>query len=62
MLGSKLIPRAFAAGVWQRFAPDFVYRYRKVDERTTTTELAEALSALTAYVDTWEGVGRDWAG
>ena len=54
VLGDRLQPKSFEPGVWQRFAPDFVYRYRKVDEETSTRQLAEALAELTAYVDAWE--------
>lgn len=32
---------------FRHFAPDFVYRYRKVDPSTTTEELARVLAALT---------------
>ena len=30
ILGDLLEPKSFEPGVWQKFAPDFVYRYRKV--------------------------------
>ncbi|QKE00300.1 hypothetical protein [Nocardioides marmotae] len=53
VLGDLLLPKHFPTGHWQRFAPDFVYRYRKVDELVTTRQLAEALAELTAYVDAW---------
>jgi hypothetical protein len=53
VLGDLLQPKTFVPGTWQRFAPDFVYRYRKVDEQTTTRQLAQALANLTAYVDAW---------
>lgn len=53
VLGDLLEPKAFQPGAWQRFAPDFVYRYRKVDQIATTGQLAEALAELTAYTQSW---------
>lgn len=53
VLGDLLEAKAFQPGSWQRFAPDFVYRYRKVDTTATTRQLAEALAELTAYTQSW---------
>lgn len=53
VLGELLQPKSFEPGVWRRFAPDFVYRYRKVHPATTTRILADALAELTAYVEAW---------
>lgn len=44
---------SFGPGVWRKFAPDFVYRYRKVHPSTSTHLLAEALAELTARVNAW---------
>jgi hypothetical protein len=51
VLGGLLEPKMFETGVWQRFAPDFVYRYRKVHPSTSTRLLAEALAKLTTWVE-----------
>jgi hypothetical protein len=53
VLGDLLESKSFEPGVWRKFAPDFVYRYRKVDPFTSTQLLAEALADLTAYVEAW---------
>jgi hypothetical protein len=53
VLGGLLEPKSFEPGVWRKFAPDFVYRYRKVSPATSTQLLAEALAELTAYVEAW---------
>ena len=53
VLGDLLEPKSFDPGVWRKFAPDFVYRYRKVDPSTSTQLLAEALAELTAHVNAW---------
>jgi len=49
VLGPRLLPVKGAAGGWKHFAPDFVYRYRKVDPTVTTDQLADALVALTRW-------------
>ncbi|QZY29691.1 hypothetical protein [Nocardioides coralli] len=54
VLGPRLLPVVGSAGGWKHFAPDFVYRYRKVDPSTTTDQLADALVTLTRW-------GREFA-
>lgn len=53
VLGERLGPLVQGPGEWRRFAPDFVYRYCKVDPTTSSDQLAEALSELTLHVKTW---------
>ena len=53
VLGPRLTPMKLDEGEWRRFAPDFVYRYRKVSEDATTRQLADTLAELTAHVDHW---------
>ncbi|QBR91832.1 hypothetical protein [Nocardioides euryhalodurans] len=53
VLGERLGPLVQGPGEWRRFAPDFVYRYCKVDPTTSSAQLAEALSELTLHVKTW---------
>lgn len=57
VLGERLGPLVQGPGEWRRFAPDFVYRYCKVDPTTSSTQLAEALSELTLHVKTWGTLG-----
>jgi hypothetical protein len=52
-LGDLLIPREWAAGQWNHYYPNFVYRYRKIKPGTTTRQLATALAEITARTDTW---------
>lgn len=53
VLGERLGPLVQGPGEWRRFAPDFVYRYCKVDPTTSSAQLTEALSELTLHVKTW---------
>lgn len=57
VLGERLGPLVQGPGEWRRFAPDFVYRYCKVDPATSSAQLAEALSELTLHVKTWGTLG-----
>lgn len=57
VLGERLGPLVQGPGEWRRFAPDFVYRYCKVDPTTPSGQLAEALSELTLHVKTWGALG-----
>lgn len=57
VLGERLGPLVQGPGEWRRFAPDFVYRYCKVDPTTSSGQLAEALSELTLHVKTWGALG-----
>ncbi|MFC8943336.1 hypothetical protein ACFT1B_35195 [Streptomyces griseoincarnatus] len=52
-LGDLLIPREWAAGQWNHYYPNFVYRYRKIKPGTTTRQLATALARITSRTDTW---------
>ncbi len=56
ILGRHLLPNAYAGGEWRRFAPDFVYHYRKAHPETPTAQLAPALAALCRRVDTWRPI------
>lgn len=61
VLGKRLGPLVQGPGEWRRFAPDFVYRYCKVDPTTSSAQLAEALSELTLHVKTWGTLDRPLA-
>lgn len=58
VLGPLLHARSFQAGEWNHFDPDFVYRWRRVDPATTSSQLIDALVALCRRSDTWTMGGR----